>query len=155
MPEFYKVQSKNWIYGFLGWFTVIYVCCQVAVFHMGEADFPKEIVYFWMFSLFAYATLKEAFRWAGIKNHGVRGEIFAALVIVAFFWMEIYNVANLWLYGIPYRALPGGYFESVMESAALLVAGILSALKYHHFTCGKNLSKPTLPEAKETSVWLG
>lgn len=129
---FPKTFYKRWLYRGLKVFTLMYVAVQLVAFHLELAKIPVELAYFWMFSLFCYATLKEAFRWGKVPDGDSRkGELYALLIIGSFLWMEFFNITMKWGLGKEFLDLPEGYLISAIEALLLLVGSAVSAMTFH------------------------
>ncbi|MBI4095201.1 MAG: hypothetical protein HY435_03350 [Candidatus Liptonbacteria bacterium] len=127
-----KYGTKTLIFRLLGIFTVGYVMIQLYVFHKQLDAIPREMVSAWMIWLFGYIVLKESFRWSSVGSTDAHfGEIFVLLITGAFCWMEGWNLYHHWFRAKPYFAIPGGYFESMVEAFVLLVLTGISSAFYH------------------------
>ncbi|MBI4837113.1 MAG: hypothetical protein HY813_01750 [Candidatus Portnoybacteria bacterium] len=109
-------------------------------FHCQLPNVPHELRFFWGVTLLGYVVLKEVFRWHGLSEGmaGHWGELYVALVIGSFLWMQGWNLVRLWVYGVSCLTVPEGAVEGAIEALTLWIASVISSLLHYNRKNGKD-----------------
>lgn len=110
--------------------TVAYVALSLVKFH-GEFEYLSyELAVIWAVFLLCYTTFREVVRWNESDTQSYRGELWAALVVGAAYWMIIWNIMRAWVFHLPTLPFPAEYGAATIETIVLYTLSAISSFLY-------------------------